>query len=158
MRYLAFFALLLLIANCSFAQSQSQPDWNAATDLKIMQGEWNLNEEQSILHAFTEFDAIVPEAGKQLSVIRIEKNRLYLDDGRIELLICNELGVDLDYKVQDGLHLFCAIVPGCDGRAFLGAYKIEGDELFIRFPHTCGCGRTGKIARFRRDTVKSNGN
>jgi hypothetical protein len=150
MRQFLAMIMIVCLTNWIAAQEPVIPKWSPSTDLQAMQGEWRLDPERSFFATDTAFDSIVKEPKRQLSSVRVTGNSLHLSDGA-QVVVTNDLriaGVEAS-DGEEGRHLICIVIPE-DGRAFLGSYRIDGDNLEIRYPHTCICTRTGKVAVFAR--------
>ncbi len=155
MRQILAMIMIVCLTNWIAAQESAIPRWSPSSDLQAMEGEWRLDPERSIFVSKTAFDSIVNEPERQLSSVRIVDNNLHLSDGT-RAVLTNDLRI-AGVEAKDGTegrHLICIVIPD-DGRAFLGSYRIDGDNLEIRYPHTCGCGRTGKIAVFARSNKQN---
>ena len=70
-------------------------------------------------------------------------------DNTTEVTLANDLPFpEQQEQVIEGNHLVLVTLP--DGRGVLGSYKVEGDTLEFRYPHTCHCSRSGSIVRLTR--------
>jgi hypothetical protein len=150
-----FLATIMTVVFTSWiaAEEPGIAQWNPSTDLVAMQGEWRLDPELSRFFSETALESIVKAPERQRSSVQFKGNNLHLSDGTV-LVFTNDLRIAGAEAADRNCHVICFIMPDI-GAACLGAYRIDGDNLVVRYPHTSVCSRSGNIAIFTRSKEKN---
>ena len=123
-----------------------RPASKARDDLKAMQGDWRL---ASSLGLGKEAEVKELGLGRDGTRIRVEGNRVTINANREPLVLANHLPMTgVESWVVEGNELVCFTRP--DGNGVFASYKLNGDALEVRYPHSCVCMRSGVILNFER--------
>jgi hypothetical protein len=137
---------LMVAAGGAWAFADGDAPLDARKELQSMQGKWR--ERGSIFAETKVLRQYLPDYEEALKSVRIEGNRFRVGTKGQSFALANDLSMTQlkppnVYKHQ--LILFTLD----DGRAMLGSYRLEADELTIMIPPT-GCNRTCSTIRLER--------
>ncbi len=142
-------AVLLCVLGLGFSPAQAQGGGAATTadDLKAWGGAWSL---QSSLGNGQEREEKELGLGREGTRLRVEGNQVWVRGRKEPIALATDVPLDRERKeVIEGNRLALFTLP--TGTAVLASYRITGDKLEVRYPHTCHCTRSGVILSFERD-------
>ena len=147
MRCVTGIVVLVFLSLFTFAEESTppparEPEWNAAQDLTRMQGDWIVT--QHYIGGLSELPL-----GREGDTLRIDGNRLSTPDTETPVALANDL-VELAHfrGGHEDDHYMVFTLP--EGKALLAGYHVNGDQLVIRYPHTCTCSRSGVVTTLTR--------
>ena len=139
-------ALVMARLTCAVLATEPAAAPTPKEDLKALPGSWAL---KSAIGLGKDGEAQELGLGHAGTSVRIEGNRLTVEGEQQPLVFVNDVPLAQEHKqVFEGNRLVFFTRP--DGKGVLGSYKVSGDKLEVRYPHTCHCTRTGVILSFER--------
>jgi hypothetical protein len=137
---------LAVAAGGAWALADGDAPRDARKELQSMQGKWR--ERRSLFADTTVLRQHLPDYEEALKSVRIEGNRFRVGTKGASFAMANDLP-ETQLKAQPLVHHQLILFTLDDGRAMLGSYRLEGDQLTIMIPpHACS--RTCSTIRLER--------
>jgi hypothetical protein len=137
---------VLLVTLCFSAITGGDPEKRTPADeLKALQGSWRVME-STMDRSIMPKEALLNDKGAELV---FDGNRI-THDGKTVVTLANDVilpSAEKEIGEKDSRLLMLTLL---DGKGFLCNYRIVGDEVRIRYPHTSFCNRSGYSVVLKR--------
>lgn len=118
--------------------------------LRPWQGTWRLVPGVSTFHTSTWFptgEAAGTSLEERMSTLRVDRTSLTMGDAKVPVQLQCSSGLE-GVTPPPGTQL--AILTYRDGTEATANYRIDGETLTLRYPHTATCSRSGSVAVFMK--------